>query len=69
MKKNIASQLGFLASVLGAVIGGIYLLILIYAILTEGFVLPPAHSCNWLEVLLLLLLCQYLSYYLLLFVL
>ena len=42
MKKNIASQLGFLASVLGAVIGGIYLLILIYAILTEGFVLPPA---------------------------
>lgn len=38
MKKNIASQLGFFASVLGAVIGGIYLLVLIYAISTEGLV-------------------------------
>ena len=37
MKKNIASQLGFFASVLAAVIGGIYILVLIYAISTEGF--------------------------------
>jgi len=37
MKKNIASQLGFFASVLGAVLGGIYILVLIYAISTEGF--------------------------------
>ena len=38
MKKNIASQLGFWASVLGVIIGGIYLLVLIYAILTDGLV-------------------------------
>ena len=37
MKKNIASQLGFWASVLGAGLGGIYILVLIYAISTEGF--------------------------------
>ena len=37
MEKNIASQLGFFASVFGAIIGGIYLLVLIYAISTEGF--------------------------------
>jgi len=37
MKKNIASQLGFWASVYGAVIGGFYLLILIYSFSTEGF--------------------------------
>ena len=37
MKKNIASQLGFFASVLLAVLGGIYILVLIYAISTEGF--------------------------------
>jgi hypothetical protein len=36
MEKNIASQLGFLASLLGVVIGGIYLLILFYAIAAEG---------------------------------
>ena len=43
MKKNIASQLGFFASVLLAVLGGIYLLVLIFSILTEGFSfqLPP----------------------------
>ena len=43
MKKNIASQLGFFASVLGAVLGGIYLLLLIFFFSTEGFVspLPP----------------------------
>jgi hypothetical protein len=38
MKKNIASQLGFWASVLGAVIGGIYLLVLRYSISIEGIV-------------------------------
>jgi hypothetical protein len=41
MKKSIASQLGFFASVLGAILGGFYLLILIYAIATEGFADPP----------------------------
>jgi hypothetical protein len=43
MKKNIASQLGFWASVIGAVIGVIYLLALIFSIMTEGFSfqLPP----------------------------
>jgi hypothetical protein len=43
MKKNIASQLGFFASLLLAVLGGIYLLVLIFSILTEGFSfqLPP----------------------------
>ena len=38
MKKNIASQLGFWASVLGVILGGIYLLILIYSVSTEGLV-------------------------------
>ena len=38
MNRNIASQLGFWASVLGVIIGGIYLLVLIYAILTDGLV-------------------------------
>jgi hypothetical protein len=38
MKKNIASQLGFWASVLSVVLGGIYLTILIYSVSTEGFV-------------------------------
>ncbi len=37
MKKNIASQLGFWASVFLAILGGLYLLVLIYAISTEGF--------------------------------
>jgi hypothetical protein len=37
MKKNIASQIGFWASVFNAVGLGIYLLILIYSISTEGF--------------------------------
>lgn len=43
MKKNIASQLGFWASVLGAVNGVIYLLALIFSIMTGGFSfqLPP----------------------------
>ena len=41
MKKNIASQLGFFASVIGAVLGGFYLLVLIFFITTEGFVDPP----------------------------
>ena len=38
MKRNIASQLGFWASVLGVIIAGIYLLVLIYAISTDGLV-------------------------------
>lgn len=41
MKKNTASQLGFWASVLVAVLGGIYLLLLIYYFSTRGFVFPP----------------------------
>lgn len=41
MKKNTASQLGFWASVYGAILGVIYLLTLIYYISTEGFVFPP----------------------------
>ena len=42
MKKNIASQLGFIASALVAVLGGIYLLLLIFSFSTEGFAFPPA---------------------------
>lgn len=43
MKKNVASQLGFWSSVYVAILGGIYLLLLIYSISTEGFSLelPP----------------------------
>lgn len=41
MKKNIASQLGFFTSAFVAVITGIYLLVLIFSISTEGFALPP----------------------------
>ena len=41
MKKSIASQLGFWASALGAVLGGIYLLVLIFHFSTEGFASPP----------------------------
>jgi len=40
MTKNIAGKLGFWASALGAVIGGIYLIILIFHFSTEGFVNP-----------------------------
>ena len=36
MKNNIASRLGFWASIYGVVIGGSYLLILIYSISTDG---------------------------------
>ena len=42
MKKNIASQLGFWASALGAILGGIYLLVLIFFFSTEGFASPPS---------------------------
>jgi hypothetical protein len=38
MKKNIVSQLGFWASVLGVMLGGIYLLVLIYSVSIEGLV-------------------------------
>jgi len=43
MKKNIASQLGFWASVLVAVLGGFYVPLIIYIILTVGFAstFPP----------------------------
>ena len=43
MKNNLASRLGFWAAVIGAVLGGIYLLVLIYAISTAGlsFQLAP----------------------------
>jgi hypothetical protein len=45
VKKNIASQLGFWSSVLGVILGGIYLLVLIYSVLTEGLVslLEPSY--------------------------
>ena len=42
MKKNIASQLGFWASAVGAVLGGFYLLVLAFYFLTEGFAFPPS---------------------------
>ena len=40
MKKNTASQLGFWASVIYAVLGGSYVLVLIFHFLTEGFTNP-----------------------------
>jgi hypothetical protein len=36
MKKNIASQLGFWVSVIGVILGGFYILVLIYSLSTEG---------------------------------
>jgi hypothetical protein len=42
MKKNTASQLGFFASALSAMLGVTYLLLLIVAFSTEGLVLPPS---------------------------
>ena len=42
MKKNIASQLGFWASVLAAVLGISYLSLLIFHFSTEGFVNPTS---------------------------
>jgi hypothetical protein len=63
MKKNIASQLGFWASVLGAVNGVIYLLALIFSIITGGFSfqLPPTvqlvsgiGTLLWLPILVIL---------------
>jgi len=42
MKKNIAIQLGFWSSVYVAIIGIIYLLVLIFYFLIEGFVFPPS---------------------------
>ena len=42
MKKNIASQLGFWASVLAAVLGGSYLFVLIFHFSTEGFANPTS---------------------------
>lgn len=63
MKKNIASQLGFWASVLGAVNGVIYLLALIFSIMTGGFSfqLPPTvqlvsgiGTLLWLPILVIL---------------
>jgi len=43
MNKKFASQLGFWAAVLGIVLGGIYLLLIIYTLMTEGFssTFPP----------------------------
>lgn len=40
MKKNIVSQIGFWASVIAAVLGGVYLLVLIFYFVTEGFAYP-----------------------------
>ena len=36
MKTNIASQIGYYSSVIGAIIGGFYFLVLIYSISTDG---------------------------------
>jgi hypothetical protein len=41
MKKNIAVQLGLWSSIFVAVLGGVYLLLLIFYFSTEGFVFPP----------------------------
>jgi hypothetical protein len=41
MKKNTASQIGFWASVFVAILGVIYLLVLIFYFSTVGFVFPP----------------------------
>jgi len=42
MKNSIANRLGFWSSVYIAILGGIYLLILVFMFLTEGFaVIPP----------------------------
>jgi hypothetical protein len=41
MKKNTASQIGFWASILLAVLVGIYLIVLIFYYSTEGIVFPP----------------------------
>ncbi|MFN2262977.1 MAG: hypothetical protein ACK2UM_01850 [Anaerolineales bacterium] len=41
MEKNTASQIGFFASIFLAVLGGIYILVLIYATAIEGFADPP----------------------------
>jgi len=41
MDKNIASQIGFIASILLVVLGGIYILVLIYGLAIEGFADPP----------------------------
>ncbi len=41
MKNNTASQIGFWASILLAVLGGIYLIVLIFYYSTEGIVFPP----------------------------
>ena len=42
MKRNTASQIGYFASVIAAVLGVIYILVLIFALLTEGLTLPPS---------------------------
>ena len=41
-EKNIASQLGFWASVFLTILAIVYSLVLIFALLTEGLVLPPS---------------------------
>jgi len=41
MKKNVARQLGFWSSVFIAVLGAIYIFLLVIDISTEGFVSPP----------------------------
>jgi hypothetical protein len=41
MKKNIASQIGFWASMLLAVLEGIFIIVFIFYLATEGLVLPP----------------------------
>ncbi|MCP4313359.1 MAG: hypothetical protein GY790_19040 [Bacteroidetes bacterium] len=42
MKKNIACKLGFWSSVYVAMLGAVYLLVLVFYVSTEGFGLPPS---------------------------
>ena len=55
MKKNIAIQLGFWASVFGAVVGGIYIIILLFHFLTEGFAGPPTPFAQMVDGILTVL--------------
>ncbi len=41
MKKDLAGQLGFWSSVYVSILGVIYLLVLIFYTVSEGFVVPP----------------------------
>jgi hypothetical protein len=44
MEKNVARELGFWSSIFIAVLGAVYLLLLIFNFATEGFTFPPSAS-------------------------